>query len=279
MLYFYGMKMGIQSLLRGKLTKETIKNLVVPVNYWRTLEYKLVFEELQPLKNDRILDIASPKLLSLFLADRVGAEVFSTDIDDYFLDDYLFFREIKGIREGRFHVLVEDGRKLSFKNNFFSKVYAISVIEHIPESGDTACLKEIARVLVPGGKCVITVPFSPISKNEYKKTDEIYWAKSSGKGNENGKIFYQRRYSEEDLYERLISPSGLKLHKLQFIGEKILRNSSKEHCDFLHPITGHIQPILSHLFHTKPASSWKELKKPLAALIVLEKANEGGDIG
>jgi SAM-dependent methyltransferase len=279
MLYFYGLKIGIQSLLRWKLTEETIKNLVIPVNYWRTLEYRLAFEELQPQKTDRILDIGSPKLLSLFLADRVGAEDFSTDIDDYFLNDYSFFREIKSIPAERFHVLTEDGRNLSFKDNFFSKVYSISVIEHIPESGDTACLKEIARVLTPGGRCIITVPLSPISKNVYKKTDEIYWANSSGKGDENGKIFYLRRYSEEDLYKRLIVPSGLKLRKLQFIGEKILVNSSKELSDFLHPITGHIQPILSHLFHTKPASSRKELKKPLAALIVLEKANEGGDIG
>lgn len=272
MLYFYGLKTGVQSLLRGRLSKEVIKNLIEPVNYWRFLEYKLVFEELHPQKDDCILDIGSPKLLSLFLADKIGSEVFSTDIDDYFLDDYSFFRDIKSIPEGRFHLKVDDGRKLNYKDNFFSKVYAISSIEHIPESGDTECIREISRVLTPGGRCIITVPFSIVNKNEYKKINKMYWANLYKKDASDGRMFYQRRYSYKDLYERLINPSDLKLCKLQFIGENILTNTNKELCDYFPPIiAGPIQPFLSLLFHTKPTFSWKELKKPLAALIVLEK--------
>jgi ubiquinone/menaquinone biosynthesis C-methylase UbiE len=220
-------------------------------------------------KSDRILDIGSPKLLSLYLAEKIGAEVFSTDIEDYFIQEYSFLRQLIKMSEEKFHIGVEDGRKLSFEDNYFNKIYSISVIEHIPDCGDTECLKEIARVLSSGGRCVITVPFSPVSKVEFKEVP-FYWSKSST-FLADGKVFYQRRYSEEDLYNRLINPSGLKLKKLKYVGENVMINSKKELCECLPQITGPIQPLLSKMLHSNPVDSWKNLKKPLCALIVLEK--------
>src|SRR5437016_1107653 len=157
MFYWYGLRLGLQALTRGKFSPL----LVTPVNYWRMLEFRLVFDELEARPSDTILDIGSPKLLSLFLADRIGCEVFSTDIDDYFVEEYRLFQEIKRVSEFRFHPIVADGRKLQFNSAQFSKVFSISVIEHIPGEGDSECMREIARVLAPGGKCVITVPFAP----------------------------------------------------------------------------------------------------------------------
>lgn len=268
MLYKYGIKLGLKLLLRGKL-KQSARYLIKPVDYWRNLEFQLVYREADFKSSDTILDIGSPKLLSLYLADKLGAEVFSTDIDDYFVKEYTYLRDIENISPGKFHIKIEDGRNLSFNDNFFTKIYSISVIEHIPESGDSKCLKEIRRVLAKGGICVITVPFSPISKVEHRDSD-FYWANSSTML-KNGKIFFMRRYSEEDLYKRLIDPSKLILKKISYIGENILVDSRREISDFLPRISGPIQPLLSKLFHSKSTSSWKNLKKPLCALIVLEK--------
>src|SRR3712207_8939918 len=56
-------------------------------------------------------------------------------------------------------------------NDTFTKVYSISVLEHIPDDGDTRCAAEIGRVLAPGGTAVLTVPFAPTSRDEYTKPD------------------------------------------------------------------------------------------------------------
>ena len=268
MLYMYGMKLGLKLLFRGKI-KQSLRYLIIPVNYWRTKEFQIVWNEIDAQSSDRILDIGSPKLLSLFLAENIGAEVFSTDIEDYFVRDYSFIRQMMNISSGKFHVQVEDGRKLSFTDNYFNKIYSISVIEHIPGNGDAECVKEIGRVLSKGGTCAITVPFSPVSKDEFKEGD-FYWAKSSTSSND-GKVFFQRRYSEEDLHNRLIKPSGLKLKKLQYVGENVMANSKNELDEYLSPFLGPIHPLMSKLFHTEPVDSWKSIKKPLCALIVLEK--------
>jgi SAM-dependent methyltransferase len=271
MLYWYGLGLGIRSVLNGRVSREAIKNLIVPVNYWRSVEFKVVLKELDPVATDRILDVGSPKLLSLYLASRIGAEVFSTDIDDYFIPDYVAFRRIMRIRNERFHPLVADGRELQFPDNYFTKCFSISVIEHIPHQGDIECIAEIARTLRSKGMCVITVPFGPESVEEFHSPRAFRWAKVVQGNTKTENVFYQRRYSMHDLTDRIIGPSGLTLKKLQFIGETFPLPSRRELADFLHPAMGPIHPVLSALFHTKPNCDCKRLKKPLCAIVTLMK--------
>ena len=268
MLYGYGLRLGVELLLKGRY-KESVRYLVIPVNYWRNLEYELVYREGRFQSGEKVLDIGSPKLLSLYLAEVIGARVSSTDIEAYFVNEYRLIREMRGIPSDMLHIKVEDGRNLSFGNGSFDKVYSLSVVEHIPDNGDTECLKEIGRVLSQDGRCVITVPFAPKSEVEYRDP-KFYWARPSVPSR-NGKVFYQRRYSEEDLYSRLIGPSRLNLVKLGYFGEKVNIGPGREVSQFLPRPTGPIQPILSKLLHTKVAASWKDLRKPLGALIVLGK--------
>lgn len=272
MLSTYGIALGLQSLLHGRITKEALKSIVVPENYWRTLEFRLVFEELRPEQSDRILDVGSPKLLSLFLAEKIGAEVYSTDIESYFVDDYTGFQLMRKIPEDRYHPLTADGRHLNFADNYFSKSYSISVLEHIPGSGDTECIKEIARTLRHGGCAILTVPFAPVSRNEYKSAASFYWSGNSEKSKNEKQVFFQRRYSEKDIHSRLIEPSGMKLKRLSYLGDRISLSEHKEISDFLHPLLGPLHPLFSRLFLAKPSTSWQSIRKPLGALIVLEKS-------
>lgn len=48
--------------------------------------------------------------------------------------------------------------KLDFQDSYFDYVTMLAVIEHISEP--EAIIKEIARILKPGGKCIITTPKS-----------------------------------------------------------------------------------------------------------------------
>jgi SAM-dependent methyltransferase len=268
MLYRYGLGIGARLVRRGKV-KESLRYLIVPVNYWRTVEYKMVNRYGGFGPQDRILDIGSPKLFSVYLAEKVGAEVYATDIEPYFLHEYDLLRRVQGIQGERLHLQVEDGRQLSFPQEYFTGVYSISVLEHIPEQGDSDCAREIGRVLAKQGRCVITVPFAPTSRDEHIKQD-FYWSKSSVEAPD-GKVFFQRRYSEQDLFERIIRPSGLKLRTLQYVGEKAPSGRKYEFCEYLPRPTGPVQPLLSKLLHTPPTDSWQSLSKPLCAVIVLEK--------
>lgn len=103
---------------------------------------------------------------------------------------------------------IEDGTNLSYPDNYFDRVMSISAVEHFEgESGDTNAMKEIGRVLKPGGRAVVSVPFG----REYIEREKPYWVG-----------YYSRYYDKTTLYERLINPSGLKLIKLIFFGEKAI---------------------------------------------------------
>ena len=268
-LYLYGWRLGAR-LLGGRRWIDGAKFLVQPVPYWRSLEYRLVWEAADFRATDRILDIGSPKLLSLYLADRVKAEVFSTDISPYFLDEYRFLRRSRRIPEDRLHLEVEDGRALGYPDGRFTKIYSISVIEHIPDDGDARCLAEIGRVLAPGGRALITVPFWPTSVDQYRPAT-FYWAGASTT-RADGRVFFQRRYSLEDLDRRLVRPSGLRLEAMRFVGERLLVRSQREFSQLLTPITAPLDPLLSRIVHTKPVASPSLLEKPLCAFLLLTKA-------
>jgi len=267
-LQAYGARLSLP-LLRRRRTRRALRYAVVPVNYWRSVEYRLALEEGRFALGERVLDVGSPKLLSLWIADRIGAQVVATDIESYFLEEYELLRRARRVPAERLRLAVEDGRRLSFGDASFDKVYSLSVLEHIPDAGDTECVRELARVLAPGGRCVLTVPFWPESRVDWRAPD-FYWSGASV-DDASGRVFYQRRYSEADLRERLVGPSGLRLAGLQFVGDRWRRRGDRELCELLPPWTGPLQPALAGLLTTAPAADWRLLRKPLCALLVLEK--------
>ena len=261
------------NLLRTRRFRRGLRCMFQPVAYWRSIEYRLVWNAAGFQPSDRVLDIGSPKLLSLYLAEQVGAEVFSTDIEDYFVEECSVLRASRRISMERLHIEVQDGRRLDYPDDSFTKAYSISVIEHIPDGGDTECIREIGRVLAPGGQCFITVPFWRTSRERYRKPD-FYWAGASV-FTPDGRVFYERHYSEEDLYTRLINPSGLRLRRIEYIGERVMTGSALEISD-LPAFMGPLEPLISRLVHIR-AADWRALKKPLCAFLVLQK--ERGDAG
>jgi SAM-dependent methyltransferase len=268
-LQAYGARLSVP-LLRRRRLQRALRYAVVPVNYWRSLEYRLALEEGRFAPGERVLDVGSPKLLSLWIAERIGADVVATDIESYFIEEYEMLRRARGVAPERLRLAVEDGRQLSFEDASFDKVYSLSVLEHIPDHGDSECVRELARVLAPGGRCVLTVPFWPTSRIDWRGSDDFYWSGASI-DDDAGRVFYQRRYSEADLHERLVEPSGLRLAKMRFVGDRWSRRGDRELCELLPPATGPLQPALARLLTTPPAEDWRTLRKPLCALLVLEK--------
>jgi SAM-dependent methyltransferase len=267
-LQAYGAGLGLR-LLGLRRVGRGLRYVGVPVNYWRSVEYRLALAAARFARGDRVLDVGSPKLLSLWVAEKLDAQVVATDIESYFIEEYEVLRRLRRVLPERLQLAVEDGRRLSFPDASFDKVYSLSVLEHIPEQGDTECVRELARVLAPGGRCVLTVPFWPTSRVDWREPD-FYWSGASV-DDASGRVFYQRRYSAEDLQERLIGPSHLRLAELRFVGDRLSRRGDRELCELLPPLTGPLQPALAKLLTTAPAADWRTLRKPLCALVVLEK--------
>lgn len=269
MLYVYGLKVGL-TLARNGRPRGALRQFRVPVSYWRWVEFPLVCGWGGFRRDQRVLDIGSPKLLALYLATEVGARVVATDLDPYFLADYTRLGEAAGLARERFLPALEDGRRLSFRDESFDRVYSISVVEHIAAEGDMRCMEEIGRVLAPGGLALLTVPFAPRSRDVRRPADYVYWNRSLPP-DERGEVFFERRYSEEDLRRRLVEPSGLAVQKLQFVGERVALPSERDIWETIPWILGPLHPVLSALLHEGPSDSWRALRHPALAVLALRK--------
>src|SRR6266480_56919 len=158
-LHLFGLWIGARTLPSAPIAG--LKSLVLPVEYIRCVETRYILQHLDVRHDQRVLDIGSPKLLSLFLAAKLRAEVHATDLLDYFLERYGRYSRIAlGHDEWRYRMCTEDARHLTYPSDHFDRVFSISAIEHIPDDGDTVAIREIARVLAPDGVACFTVPWS-----------------------------------------------------------------------------------------------------------------------
>jgi len=215
-IYRFSYLLALRSL-NWHHARDVARLLIEPCSYWRNVEVPAVVNHLCVRRGERILDVGSPKLASIFLWYRMGVEMYATDLYPYFFDEYShYLRRVANSQTGAsYHIELQDARRLTYPDCYFNKVYAISVVEHIEHEGDSLAVQEIRRVLRPGGICCLTVPFA----SRYRESSieyEVYY-KDSAKGRP---AFYERHYDPQSLQERLIGPSGLTVSTLKYFGER-----------------------------------------------------------
>ncbi len=197
-LYRTSVGLGLRHLARHGYHRQAVIRIVVPLDPSRYLELPATARELRAAPGEKILDLASPKLLAVALA-RAGAEV--TSVDELEAEVETWRRLTQG--EPRLRFEHADGRALAYADESFDHAYSVSVLEHIPGGGDEQALRELARITRPGGRVVITLPHARRGWDEHH--DRPAYADHGA--SVDGRHFFQRWYDDAAV-ERLVTAAA-----------------------------------------------------------------------
>ena len=193
-------RLGARALLRGGSRHEALVRLLIPLDPSRYLELPYAVRALDVKPGERVLDLASPKLLAVELARR-GAKVTSVDAFEREVETWRSLTEdLAGLEFAR-----ADGRELPFPDGSFDRVFSISVLEHIADGGDADALRELARVVRPGGRVVVTLPWATSYREDWR--DEPMYGSQA---RVDGLYFFERWYDDRRVDELLSHAPALR---------------------------------------------------------------------
>ena len=180
--------------------------------YWiRPWDFSMCMELVPPKQTDVVLDIGcgiSPFIF--FIADYVS-KVYG--IDNGVFSNYKQWHdtltEFDDYNNGKVEVITQNAAQLPYPNETFDIVYTFSALEHFNDDDESACMKEVYRVLKSNGVFCGTVDFNPITEFPRKGMKKAF----------------TRTYTYEAFISRIIEPSGLSLlgefHKLNPMPESV----------------------------------------------------------
>jgi SAM-dependent methyltransferase len=213
---FYGRKLSFRYLFKGD--KIRFLNLICnPVSSVRYFEFPFVFDSVNWTTVKSCLDISSPRLFFLYLLHKypqLNLEILNPDIND--LNETAIYLNLLDYTL-KTNLVSYDATQLPYSDSSFDVITSISVIEHIPDNGDSLAIKELWRVLKPGGKLVITVPCARAYYEEWRDKD-VY---GLGNKSENGQYFFQRFYDNLSIKNRLFSVIDNEPLVVKVFGEKV----------------------------------------------------------
>ena len=195
----------MRHLLQHGYRREAVVRVVVPLDPSRYLELPWAIERLGAQPGERVLDLASPKLLAVWLA-RAGVKVTSVDQLEREVETW---RALAGDAGVDFRIA--DGRALPFEDESFDHAYSISVLEHIEEPGDAEALRELARVVKPGGRVLVTLPHAVEYSEDWR--DSPVYANEPGAG----RTFFQRWYDPRRVDALVAAAPALELVSRQIV--------------------------------------------------------------
>ena len=189
---------------------------VNPISSVRYFEFDFVKRKLGKLDSQKILDISSARLFGIYLASKypkIKYQMINPDVNDVEETN----RCVTAIGNlNNFSVKQANALNLPYKDSTFDFVITISVVEHIDGSGDSKAMREMWRVLKPGGRLIITTHVSSKYIVEYRGFDQY----NLGIKRKRRKYFFQRIYDEKQLKERIFKPIRTEPKIVEIWGEK-----------------------------------------------------------
>jgi SAM-dependent methyltransferase len=189
--------------------------LVAPVSSMRYFEFPFALSCLPP-RPARCLDLASPRLLSLYAASKGLCErvdVLNPDVHDAAMTD----RIARLLNLETISVATGDAKLLESRPGRYDVIWSLSVLEHIcGEYDDRQAIEWMFRALRPGGRLIVTVPVDRACWDEYRDEDP-YGTQSRAR---DGRYFFQRFYDAEAIAERLTGRIGVQPDCARWYGER-----------------------------------------------------------
>ena len=139
---------------------------------WHKQRFSTVGELVEP-KGGRILDIGcADGMFTKVIADRSNGDVVGIDV----LRSSVAWANKHWKKNNNMHFKVGNAHKLEFKDKSFDAVFALEVMEHVPEPD--MVIKEIKRVLKKDGYAVVLVPTdSALFRAIWWFVTNFWWAK------------------------------------------------------------------------------------------------------
>jgi 2-polyprenyl-3-methyl-5-hydroxy-6-metoxy-1,4-benzoquinol methylase len=197
-----GIPIALSRILREYLTGGVDSIIFSPI-YARCTEFPLTLNRLEPRDGLIILEVACgwtplPKILR-----DMGCQVIGIDLSPQAI---LCAARARWNRHAASSFLQSDAMALPFDDETFDRVFSISAVEHFATEVERQTMKEIGRVLRPGGIAVITASGGT-------EEQEISYSID-------GASLMFRKYTPESIRERLVKPSGLETVETVFFGER-----------------------------------------------------------
>ena len=189
------------------------------VEYHRIVEYSRAYLALGLSAESRLLDLGTGKhsIFPLFCSYGTGCCCYITDIGDCYLHRQLAYvsrvpRLRQSLAAGDIVIESRDATALSYPDGTFSAVTTISSIEHIPDGGDTAAVREAYRVLGPGGTFVATLPMS-----EGRPAFDVYHRRRVfARAYEGEPVFRTHRYDPDTIRSRILEAAPFGSHRVEY---------------------------------------------------------------
>lgn len=212
----FGLRLGRKLLTRFKFSPKLILN---PVSIVRYFEFDFVNSSFQKENKIRILDVSSPYLFGFYISNKFPVEYYYINPD---LKDLANVNSLKSKLNfrGKYSTTQMDATSLNYPEKYFDKVVSISVIEHINDDGDSLAMKEIWRVLKPGGIFSFTIPVKKQFEIEYRNKNEYNLHQEK----ESEKYFFQRIYNKQKIEERLL----FSISNYEIVQQKLFGVNNKE---------------------------------------------------
>src|SRR4029077_16791888 len=221
--YAFGLRAGIANLCGNGLhlgLKKTAGKIMQPINsytrfpeyYWFDLAIRDYLAQVPAGSRATILDVGSPKTLGLYLGTKSTACLTLSDISELNVDEYrVMWQALEKKAKGKVVFSLQDARSLQFPAAQFDIVYSMSVLEHIEgATGDASAIRELLRVLKPGGLLLLSVPFGA----KYIEQKRIGFSGAARKTGDRQAYFFQRIY-DGDAFQSKVLDNLVKLEDIQ----------------------------------------------------------------
>lgn len=207
----FGRRLGLELLLERHPVGATY--LLHPIDIVRYFEFEFARAAL-PARPGRCLDVASPRLFSLFVARHHPAstiEIINPDTADATMT-----RSIAAA----LRLPNVDVRNVAVESLEPSPrldcVWTLSVLEHVAgEGGDTAAVAALHALLNPGGELLVSLPVARSFRVE-RRGEDVYGTRPP---EEDGQFFFQRVYDEQSIQRRILDAAPWQRVRIRWFGE------------------------------------------------------------